>query len=107
MPEEKKWKSNVGGTIFGRMSSNGRFYVKQGGRTFVVEPIGNPNAREKHGDIDPITKKMTGSYGEKYPGTIHPSESIISEDNGFKNIVTLEPGHSPFDYINKLLEEKE
>lgn len=29
--------------------------------------------------------------------------SIITEENGFKNIVTLKPGESPDSYIERLL----
>lgn len=87
------------------MSKTGRFYVKHGDRTFVVEPIGNSLAREKFGDINPATKKVEGNYGDKHPGVIDPADSVITEENGFKNIKTLKPGESPFDYINELLKE--
>jgi hypothetical protein len=88
------------------MSVNGRFYVTtQCGRTFCVEPL---DASVGHGpkvwgDLDPATKTVTGNYGQKYPGATHPDESIITEGNGFKNIVTLERGVSPMGYIEMLL----
>ena len=61
------------------MSKSGRYYVTdiKTGRKFCVEPIrGN---KEKWGDLDPVTKKLTGNYGEKYEGCIDKSESIITE----------------------------
>lgn len=90
------------------MSDTGRYYVKKGNRTFCVEPIDNSegNAREKFGDIDPATKKVTGNYGNKHRGSIKEEDSIITEDNGFKNIVTLEKGVSPNGYIDVLLKKE-
>lgn len=72
------------------------------GRKFCVEPIGTNHAAD-WGDLDPVTKKVTGSYGQKYRGSIDEKNSIITEKNGFKNITTLGIGESPQDYINKLL----
>ena len=65
----------------------GRFVVKSftTGISYYVEPIGDGHF-EKWGDVDPSTKKMTGSYGEKYAGSIRKEESLITEDNGFVNI---------------------
>ena len=85
------------------MSKTGRYFVvdAESGRKFCVEPIGDPH--ETWGDVDPVTKKMTGSYGEKYPGSITEKDSIITEKNGFKNIVTLGAGESPQSYIDRLL----
>ena len=85
------------------MSKSGRYFVvdAKSGRKFCVEPIGN--AHDKWGDLDPVTKKMTGSYGQKYPGSIEAKDSIITEENGFKNITTLGVGESPQSFIDKLL----
>lgn len=91
------------------MSKTGRFYViTPDGRTFCVEPIDNSQGKgkERWGDIDPATKKLTGNYDGKYVGSIHEDESIITEENGFKNIVTLPPGTSPMGYINDLVEKE-
>ena len=57
------------------------------------------------GDVNPSTKEVEGNYGNKHIGAIHEDESIITEDNEFKNIINLEPGVSPDNYINKLLNE--
>lgn len=87
------------------MSKSGRYFYTDlaSGRKFCVEPIGD--AHETWGDLDPVTKKMTGSYGEKYPGSIEKEDSIITEKNGFKNITTLGAGESPQSYIEKLLKK--
>ena len=64
---------------------------------FKVEVI-EPRQRTKDwGDIDPATGKTTGSYGSKIG--IDAKDSEITEENGFKNIVTLKPGVSPMAYI--------
>lgn len=87
------------------MSESGRYFVvdAESGRKFCVEPIGD--AHEKWGDVDPVTKKMSGSYGDKYQGSINKKDSIITEENGFRNIKTLEPGISPETYISELLKK--
>lgn len=59
------------------------------------------------GDVDPATKKMTGSYGDKYTGSVRPEQSLITEENGFKNITTLKVGESPFDEIERRDKEYE
>lgn len=90
------------------MSATGRYYVTtKEGRTFCIEPIDNSNSHHGNwGDVDPATKKlMTGTYGEKHRGSIHENESIITKENGFKNIVMLPPGTSPMGYIDMLLAE--
>lgn len=89
------------------MSNTGRYYVKVDGRTFCVEPIDNTEgkSRKQWGDVNPATKEVEGNYGNKYLGAIHEDESIITEENSFKNIINLKPGQSPDDYINKLLKK--
>ena len=76
------------------MSNTGRFYVRHGGRTFIVEPISNHpdrNADWTNGGID----KIKG-------GAIRPEDSIIKDD---EVITTLGPGESPLSFINNLLRE--
>lgn len=64
---------------------------------FKVEVI-EPRQRTKDwGDIDPATGKTTGSYGQKIG--INAEDSEITEENGYKNIVTLPAGVSPMAYI--------
>lgn len=89
------------------MSESGRYYITdiESGRKFCVEPIGSDHAAD-WGDINPATKKVEGSYGQKHRGSIDEKDSIITKENGFKNIVDLKPGISPEDYINNLLKQK-
>lgn len=84
----------------------GRFIVKslKTGKSYYVEPIDGGNKLE-WGDLNPSTKKMEGDYGSKYKGSVKRSESLITEENGFENIVELEPGISPIDYINRIDDE--
>lgn len=79
------------------MSNTGRFYVKQNGRTFLVEPVSNHSMRNADWGSTDTTNLPIG-------GAVHPDDSIITDEN-FKNIVVLEPGVSPLSYIEKLLEE--
>lgn len=60
------------------------------GRKYYVEPIGG---HSDWGDINPATKKVEGDYGEK--------ESMITPENGFVLIETLEPGVSPLSVIEE------
>ena len=78
----------------------GRFIVKSlvTGVTYYVESIGDSHPAD-WGDLDPATKKMTGSYGEKHCGCITEDESLITEENGFKNIEMLGVGVSPMSEI--------
>ena len=81
-------------------SETGRYYITdiKTGRKFCVEPIHNGGNQRLWGDVDPATKKLTGSYGDG--GAIREEDSIITEENGFTNI-----GYSqnPMDYIDNLL----
>lgn len=79
----------------------GRFIVKstKTGIAYFVEPI-DDGAPPDWGDVDLITKKTTGSYGQKHKGAVRPSDSLISKENGFENVVSLSPGKSPMAHIN-------
>lgn len=85
------------------MSETGRYYIidTETGRKFCVEPIYNGSGKKRlWGDVDPATKELTGSYGEKSLGAIKESESIVTLESGFMNIGYAK---NPMDYINKLL----
>ena len=89
------------------MSITGRHFVTIGSRTFCIEPIdAYVGKRSTWGDLDPVTKKLTGDYGNKYPGAVHPDDSIITEANGFKNIVELPAGTSPMGFIMDLIDKE-
>ena len=81
----------------------GRFIVKslKTGKTYFVETL-DEGERNDWGDLDPVTKKMSGDYGLKYKGSVRPEESMITVENGFDKIHTLGPGESPLDYINRI-----
>lgn len=74
---------------------------------FTVEPILDRQRPRPWGDIDPATKNLTGNYNGKTEGAVKPEDSIVTEQNGYVNIVTLPPGVSPLDYIKRRLEELE
>lgn len=80
----------------------GRFIVKslKTNREYYVECIGSEHS-SGWGDVDPATKKHTGSYGDKYIGCINEKDSLITEKNGFKNIQLLGEGVSPLSEIYK------
>lgn len=85
------------------MSETGRFYIQsmKSGRVYCVEPM--EGKRVEWGSVDPVTGEFVNKKGwKKYTGAITEKESIITEENGFKNIVYLEPGESPLDYVERL-----
>jgi len=74
------------------------------GKSYYVEYV-EPRSMDKRGwgDIDPATKKVTGTYGAKYQGAIKAEESMIIEENGFNDI--REGSGSPYSTINAMHEE--
>jgi len=69
----------------------GRFVVssKTTGITYFVEPIDNGKPNKLWGDVDPATNKLTGDYGNKTIGAVKEKDSLITKENGFKNILTF------------------
>lgn len=64
-------------------------FFPETGKKYYVEYIA-PRGRAEQtnwGDVDPATKKVTGSYGEKNTGAVKESESVITKENGFDNII--------------------
>lgn len=79
----------------------GRFIVtsQRTGKTYAVEPIGN--VKTDWGSIDPATGNLMNKKGhDKYRGSIDAKESLITKENGFDNIIMLEPGVSPLHAID-------
>lgn len=75
-------------------------YSIRTGRVYYVEPIDNSGRSADWGDVDPATKKVTGSYGKKYTGSITESDSMITKENGFDDIHYT--GNDPYTKINEI-----
>ena len=84
----------------------GRFLVssKRTGKTYAVEPVGNPHV--DWGSIDPalgLGGKLMHKKGDgKYRGSVDEADSLVNEENGFTNVVTLDKGTSPLAYIDMI-----
>ena len=74
-------------------------YSQRTGKRYFIEVIGGGHSA--WGDLDPVTKKYTGNYGSKFTGSVKPKESVITEENGFKNIEIIEGG-SPYGCIEQM-----
>lgn len=77
------------------------------GKVYAIEPIGGNNV--EWGSIDITTGYSEKSFlinkkgYRKYRGAIrNDKDSLITEENGFSNITTLNPGYSPFAYIDEI-----
>ena len=68
------------------------------GRKFMVEEIGDPHIT--WGNV--IPGKGLESVYAKMDKVIFPEDSKITKENGFKNIVMLNPGTSPLGYIEAI-----
>lgn len=81
----------------------GRYSVTRAdGLKFLVYPVINKDfIRKIWGDEIPEANRIEGNYGQKFPGGIPESESTITPENGYINIVTLPPGESPHSWIDK------
>jgi hypothetical protein len=82
----------------------GRFIVfsVRTGRRYFVEPI-DPGVRTDWGSIDPATKQLVNKKGhDKYKGAVTEKESLITPENGFKNIRLLGIGESPLGRIEQI-----
>jgi hypothetical protein len=82
------------------MSTTGRYFVRdqRSGRVFCVEPI---NRRDQKLDDQQWTN---GGIDQVRGGAVLDEESIITPENGFKNITYLPPGTSPDGFIEMLLD---
>ncbi len=88
--------------------NTGRFVVqsKITGITYYVEPIDSGKPDKLWGDVDPATKKLTGDYGNIRRGAVKPSESLITEENGFVNINTFKGSPlAEIDHRDKIYEK--
>ena len=73
--------------------------IMKSGRKFVVEEWGTNHTQ--WGDIDPATKKLH-KIRVKDVEVIDEDNTIITKENGFKNICFLSPGTSPLGYLDAL-----
>ena len=69
------------------------------GRKFMVEEFGEPHVQ--WGNINPATKTLE-KVKSKMDEVIDESNTQITTENGYKNIVMLNPGTSPLGYIEAL-----
>jgi hypothetical protein len=89
--------------FFEDRDETGRFVVisSKTGVKYYVEPIGNGRPAD-WGSYNPSTGKIENKKGfDKFTGSVKPEESIITEENGFKDVVMLGVGESPFSEIEK------
>lgn len=77
-------------------------YSIRTGKKYFVEPITKSKRPADWGDIDPATKKVSGSYGKKYTGAVTEEESLITTENGFEKIHYTDDYDSPYTLIDKL-----
>jgi hypothetical protein len=79
---------------------SGRYFVyMKSGRKFCIEEWGTNHTQ--WGDIDPATKKLH-KVRVKDVEVIDEDNTIITKENGFKNICFLSPGTSPLGYVDAL-----
>lgn len=71
------------------------------GRKYYVEPIGNGRMAD-WGSYNPSTGNMENKKGAgKHTGSVNPDESVVTPENGFHNIETIDSG-SPYSVIDKM-----
>lgn len=84
-------------------TNTGRYFVVlPSGRKFCVEPIA---ARGDKIDGHVYTNGGIGgdeTKNDQLGGSIREEDSIITPENGFKNIVMLRPGSSPNGFIERV-----
>lgn len=93
--------------FFNDTSESGRFMVTSNvtGIRYFVEPIGDGRGGD-WGSYNPSTGNIEHKKGDgKYTGSVKLSESIVTEDNGFKNVALLDC--SPLDEITRRDKEYE
>ena len=83
---------------------SGRYIIKsfKTGRVYCVEPIGS-NKPADWGSYNPSTGNIENKKGfDKHRGAIDEKDSMITEENGFKNIEYSGVGCSPFSVIERM-----
>jgi hypothetical protein len=85
-------------------TGNEIFVFLDTGKQYHVEYIKPRGHNVTWGDVDPATKKLTGSYGGRNNGAIDASESVITKENGYDNIVEGQGASAEYN-VNKLHNE--
>jgi hypothetical protein len=96
-------RPDIASKFFTNTDDTGRFVVtsQRTGKTYAVEPMGNP--KTNWGSIDPATGNLMNKKGhDKYRGSIDEKDSLITAENGFKNIMMIGVGTSPHHAIEVL-----
>lgn len=97
-------RPEVHSNFIANTDDTGRFIVlsSRTGKKYYVEPIvPRHNDIQKWGSIDPATGKLMNKKGhDKHRGAIDADESLITPENGFKNIILLDVGTSPLHAID-------
>lgn len=76
-------------------------FSQRTGRRYYVEPIGNGRGGD-WGSYNPASGKIEHKKGDgKYTGSVTEKESLITKENGFKNIVFVDRG-SPYHIIEQM-----
>ena len=71
------------------------------GKKYYVEVIGNGRGGD-WGSYNPATGNIEHKKGDgKFTGSVKPEDSVITEENGFKNIVFISGG-SPYGCIEQM-----
>lgn len=89
--------------FFEDRDETGRFRVTsyKTGVQYYIEVIGDGRPAD-WGSYNPSTGNIENKKGfDKYTGSVKAEESLITEANGFKDILTLGKGESPFSEIEK------
>lgn len=69
-------------------------------KVYAIEPIDKSGRPADWGSYNPSTGNIENKKGAgKFTGSIHPDDSLITEENGFTNIQMLDPGTSPYSAI--------
>ena len=76
-------------------------YSPRTGKRYYIEPIGDGRMAD-WGSYNPSTGNIENKKGAgKYTGSVREEESVITEENGFKNIEVVHGG-SPYGCIEDM-----
>lgn len=93
--------------FFDNRDETGRYKIVsfKTGVEYFIEPIGSGRPAD-WGSYNPSTGNIENKKGHgKYTGSVKIEESIITEENGFENVVLLGIGESPEGEITRRDEE--